>query len=125
MPTQDREFWVFGESIFEAIGEPIGHAVAHNHNTVRSRGVGLLLRARSGSVIRRFLPLPRDLRMRRMEESAEAVERSRDARLRLPLRLPAPPAPITSSSPELSVARRARNEADKEGHARDPHNSIH
>src|SRR6516162_8445274 len=98
MPAQDREFWVLCKSIFEAVGEPIGHAVAHDHNTVCGRGVGLLLRARSGSVIRRFLPLPRDRRMPRAEEIAEGAERSRDA---LPLlRRPAPSAPITPSPPE-------------------------
>jgi hypothetical protein len=100
MPAQDREFRVFGKSIFEAVGEPIGHAVAHDHNAVRSRGVGLLLRARSGSVIRRFLPLPRDRRMLRMPRAdgiAEGVERSRDALLLWLLLRPAPSAPITPS----------------------------
>jgi hypothetical protein len=33
LPAQDREFWVFGKNIFEAEGEPIGHAVAHHHNS--------------------------------------------------------------------------------------------
>ena len=60
---------------------------------------------------------------RRAKERAEVVERTLDALLRL--RLPAPSAPITPSSPELGVGRQHHDEADKESHTCDPHNSTH
>ena len=112
MPPQNREFGVFGKSIFEAGGEPIGHRVADDHYRVRSRGVGLLLRARSVGVIRRFLPLPRHRSWRRTEQIAEQVKRSRCALLWLrSSRI----SPISPSAPELSVGWQARDETEAEG----------
>ena len=115
MPAQDREFGVFGKSIFEAGGEPIGHRVADDHYRVRSRGVGLLLRARSVGVI--LLPLPRDRRWRRAEQIAKQVKRLLRALLwRRSSRIP----PISPSAPELSVGWQVRDETEAEGRNCDP-----
>src|SRR5215471_16721270 len=113
MPAEDREFWIFGKSIFEAVGEPIGHPVADDHYRVRNRGVRLLLRAWGVGVIHGFLPLPRDRRRRRAEQIAEQVKRFRSGLLfwlrssRIP--------PISPSAPELSVGRQVRDKTEAEG----------
>src|SRR6516162_4351494 len=112
MPTQDREFWIFGKSIFEAVGEPIGHPVADDHYRVRGRGVRLLLRTWGVGVIRRFLPLPRDRRRRRAKQIAEQIKRLRGALLwLLSSRIP----PISPPAPELSVGRQVRHKTEAEG----------
>jgi len=101
MPAQDRKFWVFGKNIFEAEGEPIGHAVAHAEEA-RPLGCeqycspGLGAEALSAGPCR----FARDRRMPRAEGSAEGVERSLDALLRLP----APFAPITPSPQNCALA---------------------
>jgi hypothetical protein len=88
-------------------------SVADDHYRVRSRGVGLLLQARSVGVIRRFLPLPRDRRRRRAKQIAEQVKRLRCVLLfwLRSIRIP----PISPSAPELSVGWQVRDETEAEG----------
>ena len=58
MLSQDGEFRLFGKSLFEAVGQPIRHAVADDHDRIGGRGVRFLLRPGRVRVIRGCLTLP-------------------------------------------------------------------
>jgi hypothetical protein len=100
MQAQDREFWVFGKNIFEAEGEPIGHAVAHaeearpfGYEQYCSSGLGA--EALSASSCRSLATGEC-----REKEVPKGFQRSLDALLRLP----APSAPITPSPQNCALA---------------------
>ena len=53
MLAHDADLRLLGEGVFESVGEPVGHGVAHDHDRGRGRGVALALHARSAREIRR------------------------------------------------------------------------
>src|SRR5262249_54532861 len=55
--AQDGKFWLLRKGVFEAVGEPVGHGVADDHDGGRRGSVGLALRRRRTRIVRGRLAL--------------------------------------------------------------------